>query len=70
MTSQQLRQEKPFFWLCIMAVMTPGSIQRESVFLKITEFIHQRLFVDVAPSMDMLLGVMTYMSWYVESSCL
>lgn len=46
-----------------MAVMTPGSIQRESVFLKITEFIHQRLFVDVAPSMDMLLGVMTYMSW-------
>lgn len=63
MTSQQLRQEKPFLWLCIMAVMTPGSIQRESVFLKITEFIHQRLFVDVAPSMDMLLGVMTYMSW-------
>jgi hypothetical protein len=46
-----------------MAVLTPGSIQRESVFLKITEFIHQKLLVDVAPSMDMLLGIMTFISW-------
>jgi hypothetical protein len=63
MTSQQLRQEKPFFWLCIMAVLAPGVFQRESVFLKITEFIHQKLLVEVAPSMDMLLGIMTFMSW-------
>ncbi|GLI82001.1 hypothetical protein PoHVEF18_010399 [Penicillium ochrochloron] len=66
-TSQQLRQERPFFWLCIMAVLTPGSIQRESVFLKITEFIHQKLLVDVAPSMDMLLGIMTFISWTTYS---
>jgi hypothetical protein len=50
-----------------MAVLTPGSIQRESVFLKITEFIHQKLLVDVAPSMDMLLGIMTFISWTTYS---
>ncbi|KAJ5157257.1 uncharacterized protein N7482_008357 [Penicillium canariense] len=63
MTSQQLRQEKPFLWLCIMAVLMPGSIQRESVFTKITGTIHQKLLVDSSPSMDMLLGIMTFISW-------
>lgn len=62
-TSQQLRQEKPFLWLCIMAVLTPGNIQREALFGKITSLVQQKLLSEVAPSMDMLLGLMTFISW-------
>lgn len=62
-SSQALRQEKPFLWLCIMAVLTPGNIQRESLFGKISTLIQRKLLVEVAPSMDMLLGLMTFISW-------
>lgn len=62
-TSAQLRQEKPFLWLCIMAVMTPGNIQREALFGKITGLIQQKLLVEVSTNMDMLLGLMTFISW-------
>lgn len=62
-TSKALLQEKPFLWLCIMAVLTPGNIQSESLFGKITTLIQRKLLVEVAPSMDMLLGLMTFISW-------
>lgn len=64
MTSEQLRADRPFFWLCIMAVMAPGNPVREALFNKITELIHHELLVAIAPSIDILLGVMTFMSWY------
>lgn len=62
-TSAQLRQQKPFLWLCIMAVLTPGIIQREALFGKITNLIQQKLLIEVSASMDMLLGLMTFISW-------
>ena len=62
-TADMLRQEKPFFWLCIMAVTTPIYIHRETLFRKITVLIQQKLLIEVAPSIDMLLGIMTFISW-------
>jgi hypothetical protein len=62
-TAEMLREEKPFFWLCIMAVTTPVNIHRETLFRKITMLIQQKLLIEVAPSMDMLLGIMTFISW-------
>ncbi|KAJ5085829.1 hypothetical protein N7532_010600 [Penicillium argentinense] len=62
-TSQQLRTEKPFVWMCIMAVLTPGIDQRDILFSRITDIIHQKILVDVAPSMDLLLGLMIFVSW-------
>lgn len=62
-TAEMLREEKPFFWLCIMAVTTPVNIHRETLFSKITALIQQKLLIEVAPSMDMLLGIMTFVSW-------
>ena len=63
MTSQQLRNERPFFWLCIVAVLSPDTPAREALFNKITDIIHRELLVALAPSIDILLGVMTFMSW-------
>ncbi|KAJ5586970.1 uncharacterized protein N7459_002735 [Penicillium hispanicum] len=67
MTSQQLRQEKPFFWLCIMAVLSPGNPAREALFNKISDIIHREVLVAISPSLDILLGVMTFMSWTTYS---
>jgi hypothetical protein len=66
-TAEMLREEKPFFWLCIMAVTTPVNIHRETLFRKITMLIQQKLLIEVAPSMDMLLGIMTFISWTTYS---
>ncbi|KAJ5894130.1 hypothetical protein N7495_005821 [Penicillium taxi] len=63
LTSPQLRQEKPFLWLCIMAVTVPGNNERDILFKKVTEIIRQELLVSITSSMDMLLGVMTFISW-------
>jgi hypothetical protein len=62
-TSQQLRVERPFVWLTIMAVLTPAIDKRDTVFTQITTLIHQKLLVEVAPSMDMLLGLMIFITW-------
>lgn len=62
-TSQQLRQDKPFLWLCIMCVLAPGIDQREALFSKISALIQQKLLVEVSPSMDVLLGIMTFITW-------
>lgn len=62
-TSQQLRQEKPFLWTCMTAVLTPETKEREIQFKKINELINQLVFVDHAINMDILLGIMTFISW-------
>lgn len=62
-TTQQLLQEKPFLWLCIIAVCLPGSMQREGLFERITELLHKELLSKVNLNMDILLGLMTYLSW-------
>ncbi|BAE60275.1 unnamed protein product [Aspergillus oryzae RIB40] len=64
-TPQELMQEKPFFWYCLTAVLTPNLIERESLFTKVHDTIYQKLVVETTPSMDLLLGLMTFMSWKV-----
>lgn len=62
-TSQQFRNDKPFLWLCIMAVSTPGESKRNMLFTKVADLIHQEVIVGVSPNMDILLGIMTFISW-------
>ena len=62
-TSQQLRHDKPFLWLCIMAVSMPGSVQRDALFSKVIELIYKEVLMNVSLSMDILLGVMTFITW-------
>ncbi|KAE8140437.1 hypothetical protein BDV38DRAFT_239705 [Aspergillus pseudotamarii] len=62
-TPQELMREKPFFWYCLTAVLTPNLIKRESLFTKVHDTIYQKLVVETTPSMDLLLGLMTFMSW-------
>ncbi|KAJ5595453.1 uncharacterized protein N7459_001661 [Penicillium hispanicum] len=66
-TPQDLAREKPFFWKCITIALTPNLKERESLFTTVHDTIHQKVLVEVAPSMDILLGVMTFMSWKMYS---
>ncbi|CAG8173321.1 unnamed protein product [Penicillium salamii] len=63
MTSEQLQNKLPFFWVCIMEVLTPQNTEKGDSFRRITNHIHQRVMVDAGPSMDLLLGMMTFVSW-------
>lgn len=68
-TSSQFRQEKPFTWLCIMAISFPGyHRRRDALVAKITEMVYQEIMVEISPSMDMLLGIITFICWYVFCS--
>ncbi|OGM48641.1 hypothetical protein ABOM_002046 [Aspergillus bombycis] len=66
-TPQELMKEKPFFWYCLTAVLTPNLTHRESLFTKVHNTIYQELLVDIAPNMDILLGLMTFMSCIASS---
>ncbi|KAJ5183452.1 hypothetical protein N7492_001068 [Penicillium capsulatum] len=67
LTAQQLLPEKPFLWLCIVAVCLPGSMNRDGLFDKITELLYKEVLVNVTLSMDILLGLMTFLSWMCYS---
>jgi hypothetical protein len=62
-TSDQLREKYPFLWVCIMEVITCTNPEKGDSFGRITNHIHQRVMLDIAPSMDLLLGIMTFISW-------
>ncbi|KAE8327979.1 hypothetical protein BDV39DRAFT_192375 [Aspergillus sergii] len=62
-TPQEFMQEKPFFWYCLTAVPTPNLIKRESLFTKVHDTIYQKLLEETTPSMDLPLGLMTFISW-------
>ncbi|KAJ5678900.1 hypothetical protein N7462_007144, partial [Penicillium macrosclerotiorum] len=49
------------------ASTTSGNILNESHFSNITEIIQQKLFIEVEPSLDLLLGLMTFISWTTYS---
>ncbi|KAJ5499917.1 hypothetical protein N7453_008968 [Penicillium expansum] len=62
-TSDQLRQQYPFLWVCIMEVTAWNNPEKGDSFGRITNHIHQRVMLDLVPSMDLLLGIMTFISW-------
>ncbi|KAJ5095926.1 hypothetical protein NUU61_005282 [Penicillium alfredii] len=66
-TSQELARDKPFFWACLTAVLAPNLTERELLFTKIKDTIHQKLLIDTDPSLEILLGIMTFISWKTYS---
>jgi hypothetical protein len=61
---QQLRQERPFLWLCIMAVGSKSTAQQQLLSNKIRETIVQKMAVQSERSVDLLLGILTFIGWY------
>ena len=66
MTAKQVRKWSPFLWFNIMAATakTPG--QQCSMSNSIKRFVAQKLIVDNEKNLDLLLGLLVFISWYVS----
>lgn len=65
MTSAQLLIQKPFLWLIIMALTAKNAAHQFAMEATIWDIISQRIVVQQYVSLDLLLGVICFASWYV-----
>ncbi|KAK2810165.1 hypothetical protein FQN50_003135 [Emmonsiellopsis sp. PD_5] len=71
-TWQQLRRERPFLWLCIMGISVKTVAEREPFHKKIKSLVCEKVIADVNPDIDILLGIIAFVSWatYSKQPCL
>ncbi|RAK92533.1 hypothetical protein BO79DRAFT_53805 [Aspergillus costaricaensis CBS 115574] len=63
-TAEKLRRDKPFTWLCIMAIASKSSAQRRILFDRIKHIVAQRLVHEYScRELDMLQGLLLYLGW-------
>ncbi|KAH8888428.1 hypothetical protein GQ53DRAFT_843406 [Thozetella sp. PMI_491] len=62
---QWLRQERPFLFLCIIAVSSKSTPRRFALCKEIKQTLAQRIFLDGQGlvNLDLLLGLLTFLSW-------
>ena len=59
-SAQLLRIERPFLWLCIMAISSKSSKQQMELGLEIRLTLGRKLLVEGEKSLDLLLDILTY----------
>ncbi|MCJ1315563.1 hypothetical protein MMC15_000883, partial [Xylographa vitiligo] len=59
-TAHQLRQERPFLWLSVMAVASTQSTQQIALSKKVREIFGREAYLEGTRNMDLLLAVLTY----------
>ncbi|KAK6956736.1 hypothetical protein Daesc_002016 [Daldinia eschscholtzii] len=64
MTANQLRQERPFLWLCIMAIGSKSTLQQQILGRKIRETVAQEMVIKSTKNIDLLLGLLAFIGWY------
>ncbi|KAI9681082.1 MAG: hypothetical protein M1822_007156 [Bathelium mastoideum] len=62
-TAQQLRQERPFLWLCLTAVSSKSISQQQVLGKKIRQTIAQEVVVQSERNIDLLLGLLVFIGW-------
>ncbi|KAI0843906.1 hypothetical protein F5Y00DRAFT_249993 [Daldinia vernicosa] len=62
-TAHQLQQEKPFLWLCIMAVGSKSTLQQQILGKRIRQTVAQEMIIRSVKSMDLLLGLLAFIGW-------
>lgn len=63
-TAQQLRQERPFLWLCIMTIASRSTSQQQVLGSQIQHVVAQEMLLKSGQSIDLLLGLLAYIGWY------
>lgn len=64
-TAAALREERPFLWLCIMNLTTMSAPQNNILRERIRHEYITRAFVNQERTMDLLLGLIAFLGWYV-----
>ncbi|KAM5345319.1 hypothetical protein ACJ41O_011181 [Fusarium nematophilum] len=67
-TAEALRKERPFLWLCIMNITSMSVPQQLKLKDRIREEVATRVVVNHERSMDVLLGLITYLAWATMTS--
>ena len=67
-TAPQLRQERPFLWLCIMTIASRSTSQQQVLGNKIRDTLAQEMLLKSEQSIDLLLGLLAYIGWYSIST--
>ena len=63
MTAYQLRQERPYLWLCIMTVASTRSTQQILLSKEVRAVFGREAYLEGTRNMDFLLAVLTYATW-------
>lgn len=64
-SAETLNLEKPFFYLCIIAVTKLSSSHQKALGKLIMQQLGERLFARGERNLDLLLGTLTYAAWFV-----
>ena len=65
LTAEQLRRERPFLWLSIMNMTSMSLPQQLLLRERIRQEVANRLVLNNERPMDILLGLVAYLGWYV-----
>ncbi|KAK9367092.1 hypothetical protein V1509DRAFT_194602 [Lipomyces kononenkoae] len=62
-SSDELRQERPFLWLCIMAISCPSTSDQIRLGNGIRQIVSQKVVINGERNLDLLLGIMIFVGW-------
>ena len=66
MSASLLRGRKPFLWLVIMSLTTKSAGQQMVMGDTIRRIVSQQVLAEQEKSLDLLLGIICYISWFVS----
>lgn len=64
-SAQDLRRDKPFLYLAVLAISTRKSLHQQELGKVIIRQLAERMLINGERSMDLLLGILTYAAWSV-----
>jgi hypothetical protein len=62
-TPAQIRKERPFLWLNIIAICTQSRPLQQALSTQIMEILGQQVLVKSERHIDILLGLIAYVGW-------
>ncbi|KAI1766320.1 hypothetical protein GGR53DRAFT_487022 [Hypoxylon sp. FL1150] len=62
-TSSQLREERPFLWLCVMCVACSSTSQQLALGDSIKGIVSREIVYKGEKNIDLLLGLLTFLAW-------
>lgn len=62
-TSEELRRQSPFLWLCIMCVACGSTSQQTVLAESVKQIVAKKMVVEGEKSLDLLLGVLIFIGW-------
>lgn len=67
-SAADLRQDRPFLWLCIMNICSMSVPQMKEMKTRIRRELAETVVVKHEPSLDILLGLLAYLAWATMNS--